>query len=280
VTTFRRTSASARRAEPIRRAPHRVPSPVQHVRVNHRRRHMPMPQQLLIRADVVPVLEQVGGERVPQRMAGDTLRQARLPGRLFHRTLNHRFVKMVPPPAAVARAVQVSPPRGGHELPGPSVDTLGALRANASGSRTAPPPVRSRRCSRRARSSCRSSSALAGVGPDAAFTGSARRVPRHPHRPTSSASRREPPSSHPTTIFLSPTAVFRPDEVVFRPDEVAFRPHESMFRFDEVVFGPHESIFRPHEAIFRPHEAIFTHDSAIFSPETVTNVENLSLDER
>lgn len=59
----------ARPRSPIERATHSAPTTVQHVRVDHRRRHVPVPEQLLNGADVVPVLEQVRRERVPQRVA-------------------------------------------------------------------------------------------------------------------------------------------------------------------------------------------------------------------
>ena len=49
---------------PVQRTRHRQPRPVHHVRVDHRRLHVFMPQQFLHRADVRPVLEHVRREAV------------------------------------------------------------------------------------------------------------------------------------------------------------------------------------------------------------------------
>jgi hypothetical protein len=53
-------------------------SPVQDVSVNHRRFHVAVAQQFLHRADVVPVGQQVRGERVAKRVTGDSLGQTGL----------------------------------------------------------------------------------------------------------------------------------------------------------------------------------------------------------
>lgn len=52
----------------VERAPHAERATIQHVQVRHRRRDVRMAQQLLHRADVIPPLEQVRGERVAQRI--------------------------------------------------------------------------------------------------------------------------------------------------------------------------------------------------------------------
>src|SRR2546430_17616649 len=52
------------------------PRPVQHVRVDHRGADVTVTQQLLYRADVMPGLEQMGGEAVPQRVAPRALVEA------------------------------------------------------------------------------------------------------------------------------------------------------------------------------------------------------------
>ena len=49
----------------IERTPHGQPTAVQHVRVDHGRAHVAMPEKLLNRADIVPALKQVRRERVP-----------------------------------------------------------------------------------------------------------------------------------------------------------------------------------------------------------------------
>ena len=53
---------------------------VEDVRVDHGRLHAAVAEQLLDRADVVAVLEQVGREGVAQGVGGHALAQARLPG--------------------------------------------------------------------------------------------------------------------------------------------------------------------------------------------------------
>ena len=52
----------------IQRTPHPPAAPVQHMRVNHRRGHILVAQQLLHGADVITPLQQMRGEAVPQGM--------------------------------------------------------------------------------------------------------------------------------------------------------------------------------------------------------------------
>jgi hypothetical protein len=44
---------------------------IEHVRIDHRRAHIRVPEQLLHGANVVTVLEQMRRERMPERMAAD-----------------------------------------------------------------------------------------------------------------------------------------------------------------------------------------------------------------
>ena len=64
---------------PIHRGPHRHPRPVQHMGIDHRRRHIAVPQQLLHRADIRPPFQKMGGKRMPQRMTAHLLGDPRLP---------------------------------------------------------------------------------------------------------------------------------------------------------------------------------------------------------
>ena len=66
------------------------------MRVDHRRRQVAVPQQLLNRPDVVPGLQQMGRKRMPQGMGGDALGDLRLTSGRLDGTLNDRFVEMVP----------------------------------------------------------------------------------------------------------------------------------------------------------------------------------------
>jgi len=53
-------------AQRIERREHAAGAAVQHVRVDHRRVHVRVAEQLLDRADVLPALQQVRRERMPQ----------------------------------------------------------------------------------------------------------------------------------------------------------------------------------------------------------------------
>jgi len=57
-------------SQDVHRAANAAPAAVEDVCVDHRGTHIPVPQQLLDRPDVVSVLEQVGGERVTECVAG------------------------------------------------------------------------------------------------------------------------------------------------------------------------------------------------------------------
>jgi hypothetical protein len=63
----------------VERAIHASTALVQHVRVNHRRAHVFMPQQFLDRADIVAVFQQVRGERMTQGMRRGALDNRRVP---------------------------------------------------------------------------------------------------------------------------------------------------------------------------------------------------------
>ena len=58
------------------------------MRVDHRGTDVGMTEQLLYRADVFAVFEQVGGKAVSQRMASGLLLNARAPDCRRHRLLN------------------------------------------------------------------------------------------------------------------------------------------------------------------------------------------------
>ena len=73
--------------EAIQRAFHPAAALPQHVRVDHRRGHVVVPQQLLDRPNVRPALKGVGGEAVPERVRagalGDPRARYRRPNRLL-----------------------------------------------------------------------------------------------------------------------------------------------------------------------------------------------------
>ena len=65
---FRIKPKPLRRSKRIRRTPDPFSTTVQYVSVDHRRGHVFVAEQFLNRADVVAVLKQVRGKRMPQRM--------------------------------------------------------------------------------------------------------------------------------------------------------------------------------------------------------------------
>ena len=60
----------------------------QHMGMDHRGRHVGMPEQLLHGANVVVGLQQVGGKTMPQRMTAHTFVDATSRGSTLHRFLN------------------------------------------------------------------------------------------------------------------------------------------------------------------------------------------------
>ena len=77
--------------------------PRHHMRINLRRRHVRVPEQILQRADIHARLQQVGRERMSQHMRRDALVQFRRPRRLSNRVLESRIQHMVPPAQAGVR---------------------------------------------------------------------------------------------------------------------------------------------------------------------------------
>ena len=61
----------------IQRTPHPQPWFAQNVRINLRRRHILVPEQLLQRADVISILQQMRRKRMPQRKCRQTLNAQR-----------------------------------------------------------------------------------------------------------------------------------------------------------------------------------------------------------
>jgi hypothetical protein len=65
------------------------------VGVDHRGAHVRVAEQILDRADVVAVLEEVGGERVTQSVATNLLGDSRAQSGVAHRALEHGLVKVM-----------------------------------------------------------------------------------------------------------------------------------------------------------------------------------------
>ena len=91
------------RSQRIERTAHTAAADLQHMRVNHGRLHVGMPQQFLHRADVVAGLQHLGCKRVPQGMRRSRQMHLRQMQGTFERTLKRRFMRMMPPHNTGAR---------------------------------------------------------------------------------------------------------------------------------------------------------------------------------
>ncbi len=91
---------------------------VQHVRVDHRRLHIDVPEQLLHGSDVVAGHEQVGRERMPEHVARDALGEPGSPTGDDDGPLKQRFVDVM---TTLFTGLRVLPPLllREHELPEP-----------------------------------------------------------------------------------------------------------------------------------------------------------------
>ena len=128
---LRRTSIlRAPLLEAVEGALHTASPLVQHVGVDHRRRHVRMSEQLLHRADVVAGFQEVGREGVAQGVAAHALGDAGGVGRLADRALRHRVVQMVTAHHAVLRIGGAVIGRK-HVLPDPLPARARYLRASA-----------------------------------------------------------------------------------------------------------------------------------------------------
>jgi hypothetical protein len=117
-----------------------APTPMPRVvRVDHGRAHVLVAQQLLDGADVVAGFEQMGGERVPQRVTPCVLRDTRATDRLLHGALNDRGVHVM---AALLARDLIDPTHllREHPLPAPLGGRVGALARQGVGHDHATPP--------------------------------------------------------------------------------------------------------------------------------------------
>src|SRR5262245_26249961 len=94
--------------------------------IHHRRRDVPVAQELLHRANVVARLEEVGGKGMPESMATGRLWYTRLSEGVLEHALNQRFVQMMTP-ALASRHVLVDPGGRKAPLPGPLSARIGIL---------------------------------------------------------------------------------------------------------------------------------------------------------
>ena len=107
--------------------------------VDHRRADIAVPQELLDRSNVGAVLEQMGGERVPQGVARGGFPEAGALDGGLEGLLEHGFVQVVATFAACHR-IPIKPRRGKDPLPSPLPRRARILRSTAVGSSTLPRP--------------------------------------------------------------------------------------------------------------------------------------------
>lgn len=122
----------------VERALHSSRAAVHYVRVNHRRTHVAMPQQLLDCSNIVPRLKKMRCERVPERVATHCLRYTRLEHRTAHVPLQHSLVQMMSTTLACS-LVRVKSRRRKDPLSGPLAASVRILPGEC---------IRQRYCSR------------------------------------------------------------------------------------------------------------------------------------
>src|SRR5262249_51197465 len=111
-SVYRSNDRPTEDSELIQRARHGLAAAIEHVRVNHRRLHAGMAQQLLHRANVIPGLQQVRREGVSQGMRRGALADAGLEDRGAEGAGHRTFVQM---PADLLDRVRVRTERRGRE---------------------------------------------------------------------------------------------------------------------------------------------------------------------
>ena len=110
----------------IRRAPNTLSTPVQHMRIDHRRPDIAVTQQLLHRPNIIPILQQMRRERVPECMARGVLLDISLPDRGLHCLLQNGLIHVMP---SLLTCLPVHPTvlLWEHELPKPLGRSVGVL---------------------------------------------------------------------------------------------------------------------------------------------------------
>jgi len=102
------------------------PAAVQNVGVNHGRTDIGVSEQLLNRADIVAIFQQMGGKGMAHGVRAGWLRDAGLEPCIFDGLLENRLVEVVPPPLSRHSVGVVA--RGGEDpLPTPFLSSIGIL---------------------------------------------------------------------------------------------------------------------------------------------------------
>lgn len=92
---MRSTISRRRKSERVGWAADGFPAFVENMRVDHRGANVAVAQQLLDRADVVPVFQQMRGERMTQGVGRRVFGDARVPGGPRDGLLNDTFVQVM-----------------------------------------------------------------------------------------------------------------------------------------------------------------------------------------
>jgi hypothetical protein len=126
---YMQTAAANRELAPLQtigRTPNAQGTPIQDVRVNHRRADIRMAEQFLNRSNIVAVLEQMRRKGVAERVAADPFRNPSPADRGRDRALHDRFVQMISGRWSESQ-VSANSRRGKHELPAPVGCRIGIL---------------------------------------------------------------------------------------------------------------------------------------------------------
>lgn len=118
--------------ERVERAANASPTPLEHMRVDHRRRDIRVAQQFLHCANIVSTFQQVGGKGMAKRVRSRRLGDPRCRHRLLHRPLQQLLVEMMTPLHAATRVDRVTA-RGKTYCQPQLVFAAGYLRSRASG---------------------------------------------------------------------------------------------------------------------------------------------------
>jgi len=102
----------------VRGAPDTPSPPVEHMGVYHRCADVLVPEKFLDRPDIIPILQEVGSERMPEGVAGDGLRDPGPLARVFDGPLDGGVVKVVPEEATGGRFPKLAL-CGEYPLPSP-----------------------------------------------------------------------------------------------------------------------------------------------------------------
>jgi hypothetical protein len=126
-------------SQPIGRTADAPPPAVEHMRVEDRRLDVVMPEQLLHRANVISVLEQVRRKRMPKRVARRALAYPRPDDRVSYGPLDHRLMHMMTKRAPLLTVEEIPVP-GKIHCQAHDCSAVGCFRAKAPGSFTLPRP--------------------------------------------------------------------------------------------------------------------------------------------